>query len=115
MKPFFDKGNQHVSGDGAPHLRLHCILAVADKTLDAQVVMMLAFHRRAVCISWPSDKSINEHRLAPPENQAPLWLVDNYIRYFRFNNFKVRRFSERKVRPYFPYTSIDYGIFCADD
>ena len=38
MKFLFDNGDQHVSGDGAPDLRLHRVLAVADETLDAQVL-----------------------------------------------------------------------------
>ena len=39
MKLLFDNGDQHVSGDGAPDLRLHRILAVADESLDAQVLL----------------------------------------------------------------------------
>ena len=39
MKFFFDNGDQHVSGDGAPDLRLHRILARAQKTLDAQMLL----------------------------------------------------------------------------
>ncbi len=39
MKLLFNNGNQHVSGDGAPDLRLYCILAVADKSLDTQMLL----------------------------------------------------------------------------
>ena len=39
MKFLFNNGNQHVRGDGAPDLRLHRILAVADETLDAQMLL----------------------------------------------------------------------------
>ena len=39
MKLFFDNGDQHVSGDGTPDLRFHGILAVADETLDAQMLL----------------------------------------------------------------------------
>lgn len=39
MKLLFDNSDQHVSGDGAPDLRLHCVLAVADETLDAQTLL----------------------------------------------------------------------------
>ena len=39
MKLFFDDGNQHVGGYGAPDLRLHRVLAGSQKTLDAQVLL----------------------------------------------------------------------------
>ena len=39
MKLLFNNGNQHVSRDGAPDLRLYCVLAVADETLDAQMLL----------------------------------------------------------------------------
>ena len=39
MKLFFDDGNEHVSGNGAPDLRLHGVLAGAQETLDAQVLL----------------------------------------------------------------------------
>ena len=39
MKLLFDNGNQHISGNSAPDLRLHRILAVADETLYAQVLL----------------------------------------------------------------------------
>ena len=39
MKLLFDNSDQHISGDGAPDLRLHRILAVADKPLDAQMLL----------------------------------------------------------------------------
>ena len=38
MKLLFDNGDQYVGGDSAPDLRLHGILAVADKSLDAQML-----------------------------------------------------------------------------
>ena len=38
MKFLLDDGNQHVSGHGAPDLRLHRVLAGAQKTLDTQVL-----------------------------------------------------------------------------
>jgi len=39
LKLLFDNSDQHVSGDSAPDLRLHRVLAVADETLDAQVLL----------------------------------------------------------------------------
>ena len=39
MQFFFDDGNQHVSGHGAPDLRLNRILARAQKVLDAQMLL----------------------------------------------------------------------------
>lgn len=39
MELLFDNGDQHVSGDSAPDLRLHCVLAVADETLDAKMLI----------------------------------------------------------------------------
>ena len=38
MKLLFNNGNQHVSGNGAPDLRLHRVLARSQKTLDAQML-----------------------------------------------------------------------------
>ena len=38
MKLLFDDGDQHVSGHGAPDLRLHRVLARAQKALDAQML-----------------------------------------------------------------------------
>ena len=38
MKLLFDDSDQHISRDSAPDLRLHRVLAVADETLDAQVL-----------------------------------------------------------------------------
>ena len=39
MKLPLDDGDQHVGGHGAPDLRLHGILAVADETFDAQMLL----------------------------------------------------------------------------
>ena len=39
MKFFLNDGNEHVGGHGAPDLRLDCVLAVAQKLLDAQVLL----------------------------------------------------------------------------
>lgn len=39
MKLLFNNGDQHVSGDGAPDLRFHRILAVADETFDTQMLL----------------------------------------------------------------------------
>ena len=39
MKLLFDNSNQHISRDCAPDLRLHRVLAVADETLDAQMLL----------------------------------------------------------------------------
>ena len=39
MKLLFDDGNEHVGRHGAPDLRLHRILAGAQKALDAQVLL----------------------------------------------------------------------------
>ena len=39
MKLLFDNSDQHVSGDSAPDLRLHRVLAVADETFDAQMLL----------------------------------------------------------------------------
>ena len=39
MKLLFDNGNQNMRGYGAPDLRLHGVFAVAEKTLDAQVLL----------------------------------------------------------------------------
>ena len=38
MKLLFNDGDQHIGGHGAPDLRLHGILAGAQKTLHAQVL-----------------------------------------------------------------------------
>ena len=38
LKLLFDNGDQHVSGDSAPDLCFHGVLAVADETLDAQIL-----------------------------------------------------------------------------
>ena len=39
MKLLFDDGDQHVSGYGAPDLRLHRVLARAQKALDTQMLL----------------------------------------------------------------------------
>ena len=39
MELIFDDGNQHVGGHGAPDLRLHRVLARAQKTFDAQMLL----------------------------------------------------------------------------
>ena len=39
MKLLLDDGNEHVGRHGAPDLRLDCVLAGAQKTLDAQVLL----------------------------------------------------------------------------
>ena len=39
MKFFLNDGDEHVGGHGAPNLRLDCVLAVAQKLLDAQVLL----------------------------------------------------------------------------
>ena len=39
MKFLFDDDDEHVGGDGAPDLRLDCVLAVSEKLLDAQVLL----------------------------------------------------------------------------
>jgi len=39
MQLLFDNGDEHVGGDGAPDLRLHRVLAGAQETLDAQVLL----------------------------------------------------------------------------
>jgi hypothetical protein len=39
LKFFFNNGDEHVGGHGAPNLRLDCVLAVAKKLLDAQVLL----------------------------------------------------------------------------
>ena len=39
MKLLFDDGNQHIGGHGAPDLRLHRVLAGAQKALDAQMLL----------------------------------------------------------------------------
>ena len=39
MKLLFDDSDQHVRTDGAPDLRLHGILAVADEALDLQMLL----------------------------------------------------------------------------
>ena len=39
MQLLFDNRNQHIGGHGTPDLRLHRILAGAQKTLDAQVLL----------------------------------------------------------------------------
>ena len=36
---FLNDGDEHVGGYGAPDLRLDCVLAVAQKLLDAQVLL----------------------------------------------------------------------------
>ena len=39
LKTFLDDGDQHVSADGDPDLRLHRVLAGAEKCLDAQMLL----------------------------------------------------------------------------
>ena len=39
MKLLFDDSDQYVSGHGAPDLRLHRVLARAQKTLDAKMLL----------------------------------------------------------------------------
>ena len=39
LKFLSETGDQHISGDGAPDPRLHCILAVADQMFDAQMLL----------------------------------------------------------------------------
>jgi len=39
MQAFLNNGDQHVSANGNPDLRLHGILAGAQKRLDAQVLL----------------------------------------------------------------------------
>ena len=39
MEFFLNNGDEHVGGHGAPDLRLDCVLAVAKKLLDAQVLL----------------------------------------------------------------------------
>ena len=39
MKLLLDDSDQHVGGHGAPDLRLHRVLAGAQETLDAQVLL----------------------------------------------------------------------------
>jgi hypothetical protein len=39
LQLLFDDGDQHVRGDGAPYLRLHGVLAGAEKALDAKVLL----------------------------------------------------------------------------
>ena len=39
MKLLFDDGNEHVSGLGVPDLRLYRVLARAQKSFDAQVLL----------------------------------------------------------------------------
>ena len=39
MQAFLDDGNQHVSADRNPDLRLHCVLAGAQECLDPQMVL----------------------------------------------------------------------------
>jgi hypothetical protein len=43
---FFEDGDEHISGDGAPDLRLDGILAVAEEALDAPVLLA---RKRYVC------------------------------------------------------------------
>ena len=39
MKLLFTNGDQYISGHGAPDLRLDCVLARTQKTLDAQMLL----------------------------------------------------------------------------
>jgi hypothetical protein len=39
LKFFLNNGDEHLCGHGAPDLRLDCVLAVAKKLLDAQVLL----------------------------------------------------------------------------
>ena len=39
MKLLLDDGDQHVCGYGAPNLRLHGVLAGAEESLDAEVLL----------------------------------------------------------------------------
>jgi len=60
---FFDDGDQHVGGDGAPNSCLDCVLAIAQEFLDSQVLLdpleeqcnlPSAFVRRGDCQRWQS-------------------------------------------------------------
>lgn len=39
MQFLFNNGDQHISRDGAPDLRLHGVLAVTQKIFDAQILL----------------------------------------------------------------------------
>lgn len=38
VQTLFDDGDQHVSGDGSPYLRLDCVFGGAKERFDAQVL-----------------------------------------------------------------------------
>ena len=39
MKLFFNDSDEHIGGDGAPDLRAHRVLAVAQEFLDSQMLL----------------------------------------------------------------------------
>jgi hypothetical protein len=39
LQLLFDDGNQYISGDGAPDLRLYCVLAVANKSIESDPLL----------------------------------------------------------------------------
>ena len=82
MKFFFNNGDEHVGGHGAPDLRLDCVLAVAQKLLDAQVLfdpfekqlhLPAAFVQRSdgqgrqACVVGQEDQSLLGCRVLEPD------------------------------------------------
>ena len=71
MKLFLDDCNGRISGNGAPHLRLHGLLAGAEKLLDAQV-MLDSFEKqlhRPVALVERADCPCRQGRVVGPEDR----------------------------------------------
>ena len=72
MELLFDNSDQHVSGDGAPDLRLHSVLAVADETLDAQMLLdplEEQFHLPATLVQR-SNRQCGQDRIVGQKHQC---------------------------------------------
>ena len=77
MKLFFDNGDQHVSGDGTPDLRFHGILAVADETLDAQMLLdplEEQFHLPATLVQRGNRQRMGARRCCWSRTPVSCWI-----------------------------------------
>ena len=71
MKLLFDDGDQHVGGHGAPDLRLYRVLAGAQESLDAQVLLD-PFEEQLdlpAALVERSDRQRRQRRVVGQENQ----------------------------------------------
>ena len=72
MQLLFDNGDEHVGGDSTPDLRLHGVLAVAQKAFDAQVLFnpfKEQLNLPAVLVKQGDDRC-GQRRVVRQENQG---------------------------------------------